>query len=164
MLLVSLIVSCKDDDDMDPVDEPNFITASGASVTLTGVWESGCVTDRDQNLSEILTFSGDEIDINIRFFDSESCSNEVGTQLVTIEYRVGGTFQAVLDGQTVLANEISGIFTDDDGDSENFRQAIYVDDSGTELMMYHARFGDDGGDLNADGFPTDIIPIPISRR
>ena len=165
VFLSVIAIACKEDD-ISPVNNLNLVTASGVSFNPDGLWESGCATDTDLglNLSEILTFSGETLIIDIQFFEDGQCGNLVGTEKVTISYTVGETFQARLNGQSVLTNKISGTATNQsDNESYSFRQAFYIDDSGTTLKLYHGRFGDDGGELTDDGYPMELIAIPFHK-
>ena len=161
--LTVITIACNDDEIM-PINNLELVTASGVSINPDGLWESGCATDLGMNLSEIFTFSGETLIIDIQFFEDDQCSNLEGTEKVTISYMAGETFQAMLNGQSVLTNKISGIATNQsDNVSYTFRQSFYIDDSGTMLKLYHGRFGDDGGELTDDGYPMELIAIPFHK-
>ena len=163
VFLTVIAIACKDEE-ITPVNNLELVTASGVSFNPDGLWESGCVTDLGINLTEILTFSGETLIIDIQFFEDGQCGNLARTEKVTISYTVGETFLARLNGQSVLTNKISGKATNQsDNESYSFRQAFYIDDSGTLLKLYHGRFGDDGGELTDDGYPLELIAIPIHK-
>ncbi len=164
VFLTVIAIACKDDD-ITPINNLNLVTASGVSINPDGLWESGCGTDLGMNLSEIFTFSGETLIIDIKFFEDDQCGNLAGTEKITISFTAGETFQARLNGQSVLANKVSGIeTTQSNNQSDNFRQTFYIDDSGTILKLYHGRFGDDGGEQTEDGFPLELIPFPFYKN
>jgi len=164
VFLIVIAIACKDDE-ITPVNNLELVTASGVSINPDGLWESGCATDLEINLTEILTFSGETIIIDIQFFEDDQCDNLAGTEKVTISYMAGETFQARLNGQSVLTNKVSGIATNQsDNESYNFRQSFYIDDSGTILKLYHGRFGSDGGELTEDGYPLELIAVAFQKK
>ena len=162
MLAVAMF-SCSDDD-APSVGSPELVTATGVVMTLDGRWSATCVEDLGMNLSETLTFDGESIVVDILLYQDVDCATQVGSDRVDITFEAGGTIEVQLDGSAVTANKISGLAVDSDGDSESFRQIIYVDDRDGELKLYHGRFDSDGGGLTADGYPSELIPIAIVKE
>ena len=107
ILLTALAFACGKDDD--PTEELLHLTTStGQLIDPSGQWESGCVNDLDTNISEVLTFSNESIEVDIEVFQEATCDNVIGTNNVSITYRIDGTIQAKLDGTSVLANKNIG--------------------------------------------------------
>ena len=160
------LLSCNKDE-ADPVSS-TVITSTGNMLELSGTWLSSCVQDNGITLNESFEFNANSLTIAIDFYESMIdgvCTNPEGSEVVKIDYTVGTTFQALLNGAAVVANRISGNQTlSSTGQTTPFKQAFFIDDSGTETILYHARFQDDGGATTSDGFPSEIIPIGIVRQ
>jgi hypothetical protein len=115
-------------------------------------------------LSETFSFSGDSLVIDIRMFQDENCQEIIGTDQVSIEFTVEGTFELFVEERQGIANKVTGTQTiRSKGKSTRFKQTFFIDDQAGELRFYHGRFQDDGGTETSDGFPAQIIPVAMTR-
>lgn len=139
-------------------------TSSGSRISLDGVWESGCAFDQGRYLSETFSFSANSLVIDIRMFEGKNCQEISGTDQVSIEFTVEESFEVFFEERRRMANKVTGTQTvRSKGKSARFKQTFFIDDQGGELKFYHGRFQDDGGTETSDGFPTQIIPVAMTR-
>lgn len=144
--------------------QPSAITASGRQTTLEGRWVSGHASDEDRHLSEVFTFDRDRLTIELDLYSDAKFETKMGSETIRIQYRIGGTLVATRDHKMVTANEVSGMQTIvSKNKTMAFKQSVFIDDRGSRLTLYHARFEADGGPVSERGFPTTIIPVAFVR-
>ncbi len=161
-------LACQSDDSIDPPLEPiliALITNSGNSITMDGIWSSGCVeANNNMILNESLTFNNENLQIDIKGYNNLQCNGtSIFSETIIINYRNAGSTTVNFMGEQVMVNQIEGSATSGDGSVEDFKQTFLIDDSGDDIYMYHALFGKDGGQVNAEGYPIEIIPISIMK-
>jgi len=87
------------------------------------------------------------------------------TEVLTMTFQIGETYQVELAGKIVLANKITGTaISNKTNVPDSFKQAFHVDDASTPLLLYHGVFGDDGGQLTTDGYPLNLHQIAITKQ
>ncbi|MCW5518138.1 hypothetical protein [Muriicola sp. Z0-33] len=173
LLMISMIISptlvaCQSDDSIETLIQPEpFIltTNSGNLITMNGLWSTGCVeANNDTILSETLSFNNENLQINITGFDDLPCNGNANFyETVAITFSNAGTISVTFNGAQVLVNQIYGTATYNDGRVEDFKQIFFIDDSSNETYMHHAVTQSDGGQVNDEGYPIDIIPISIIK-
>ncbi|MTI37887.1 hypothetical protein [Fulvivirga lutimaris] len=161
--ILSLSTSCKKSDPA-PTEVLTVTTSSGNTISLDGKWLSGCVTDMGANIDETFIFEGNELIIVLSFFQESSCTELAGSEKVTIEFEIDGTFEALLNEVPVIANKMIGTQTTlSSGITKEFKQSLYINDDNGGIFFHHARFQDDGGEQTSDGFPLELIPLKIVK-
>ncbi len=164
LLLAPAISSCSEDEVGQDV---NVIltTLSGAEISMDGVWLSGCVAaNNGMILSESLTFSDENLQIDIQGFDNSDCNGTaVFNETIIISFNSPGTTRILFEDEEVTVNQIDGTATYADGRVENFKQVFLVNDTDGNTFMYHAKFENDGGSVDANGYPVEIIPIALTK-
>ncbi|MEQ9310655.1 MAG: hypothetical protein RLN90_14455 [Balneolaceae bacterium] len=163
-LICFTTVSCQDDD----IGSPSLImlkTVSANEISMDGIWSSGCVeANNNMILNESLSFNNENLQIDIKGYNNLQCNGAtVFSQAVIITFNNSGTTTFQFNGNQVIVNKIDGTATYDDGRVEAFKQVFFIDDTGNNLYMHHALFGNDGGEVDAEGYPIEIIPIPITK-
>lgn len=163
--ILSVVTACQSQKNDPTPASVQVTTISGKTISLDGQWISDCVAINQTYLKETFAFSAASLNIGIKMFQGSCGQNPQNTENVTISFKVVGTIKVMLEGKEVLANKIEGIaISDRDKKSEQFKQVFYIDDSQTPLRLYHGIFGDDGGKLNADGFPLQLHNIAIFKQ
>ena len=160
-------MSCGGSDDGQPLTQVELITSSGNVITMTGTWQSPCVSMDGNSIEEVFTFDGMKATINIDIFSGAGCQNEpVQRQIIELDITgIGSTYTVDLAGSEVTANPISGTETNvAESRTDPFKQAFYIDDSGEQPALYHGIFEDDGGPVNASGFPLQLHNIAIVKQ
>ena len=163
-------VACQSDDSINDtfIGDPttaSLKTISGNEIDINGVWETGCVqANNDMNLNESLTFNNENLVIEIKGYDNVSCdgSPNFGEQ-VSIIFQNSGTTNILYNGSQVIVNKVDGTATYTDGRVENFKQLFFIDDTNDEIYMHHSIFENDGGQVNTEGYPIEVIPISIIK-
>ena len=142
------------------------VGSSGQTLNMNGEWKTACTLLGNEILREIFRFSGDNLIIVIETHTTTDCeSNPASTEIINITYEAKGTLNVSLDGQTVRANKISGTaFYTSSNRTETFKQSFYIDDSQASPRLYHGVFGDDGGQLRADGYPLELHNVAIEKQ
>lgn len=163
-LICFTTVSCQDDD----IGSPSLImlkTVSGNEISMDGIWSSGCVeANNNMILNESLSFNNENLQIDIKGYDNLQCNGAtVFSQAIIITFSSSGTTTVLFNDNLVVVNKIDGTATYSDGRVEAFKQVFFIDDTGNRLYMHHALFGNDGGEVDAEGYPIEIIPIPITK-
>jgi len=169
LCICSLIFACNKSDVTGPNDTMNDITLvakSGNAINMDGVWQASCIPLENLFISESFTFSNESLIINIRFFDNENCLEPaVGSDIITITFSPGDTYEVEQQGAMVLANKISGTESSSANNTTgDFKQAFYIDDSQIPYRLYHGVFEDDGGAVTNDGYPLELHPIAIVKK
>ena len=164
IFIVSFSSSCKEDESATPLLSTTLTSVSGNVINMKGIWTSGCVlANNNMILNESLTFEEGNLVIEINGYDNMSCTGAtIFNETITITFNSPGTNTVLLDGVEVVANKIDGTATYQDGTVEVFKQLFYVDDSG-DTFMFHALFGNDGGKVDVEGYPIELIPIAITK-
>lgn len=157
-----LFTSCKENS-IQGNKEVLFISNQGNNISLDGAWHTGCVVDNGNILSEIFTFTENNLLIDIRLYNDPSCVSFIGEMSIEIEFIVDGTITVDFNNESVLANKISGIQRINNQE-ESFKQSIYAVESSGQFQLYHARFPEDGGAISGDGYPTQLVAIPFFRE
>lgn len=157
--------SCSPGNDENPI-KIDLVTSEGNTMEMTGRWFSGCVNINDASLEEVFTFDGQSVTIDINFFSEQNCQgSHIRRQVINLDITdVGETYVVQLGGREVIANKISG--TQQIGgepETEHFKQAFFIDDSGDMPKLYHGIFADDGGTVTADGYPLELHNIAITK-
>lgn len=166
LILTSLTaMSCQKDEATEPVDTATLTSNSGQRVSMDGTWSSGCVlANNEMILNESLFFNDQNLQIDIKGYDNLQCSGEtVYSQSIAITFNNAGTTTVLFNGEQVIVNKIDGIARYNDGKVESFKQIFFIEDSGEDLYMHHALFESDGGQVNSEGYPINIIPISITK-
>lgn len=166
LILTSLTaMSCQKDDATEPIDTAALTSNSGQRVSMDGTWSSGCVlANNEMILNESLIFSNKNLQIDIKGYDNLQCSGEtIFSQSIAITFNNAGTTTVLFNGEQVIVNKIDGIARYNDGNVESFKQIFFIDDSGKDMYMHHALFESDGGQVNSEGYPINIIPISITK-
>jgi len=168
ILIISVVQlgSCQTDDSIDAPGILLLRTITNVDIKMSGLWESGCVqANNDMILNESLTFNEDNLTIDIRGFDKITCEGPpTSSQQIQITFQSSGTTSIPFDGASVIVNKIDGTARYPDGQVENFKQVFLIDDSSNAVFMHHALFENDGGQVNNEGYPIEIIPIPIVKK
>jgi len=166
LILSSLIVSsCGKDESIDSETTITLTTISGNELSMNGIWSSGCVeANNDMILSESLTFNNENLQIDINGYDNMHCKGAtIFNELVVITFNNSGTTTVIFNGEEVLVNKIDGTASYTDGRVEDFKQLFFIDDTSGEKYMHHAIFENDGGQVDSEGYPIEIIPISIIK-
>jgi len=160
------IISCQKDDSTTVEKAITLTTISGNQISMNGIWSSGCVTaNNDMILNESLTFNDENLIIDIKGFDNMQCAGAaIFSEKVVITFNSAGTFSVLFNGKEVVVNKINGTAIYTDGRVEDFKQSFLIDDRSEVVFMHHAIFEDDGGNVNDEGYPIGIIPIPILKN
>jgi len=163
-------VACQSDDSLNDtiISDPTTVSLKsilGDEVDINGIWRTGCVqANNDMILNESLTFSNENLVIEIKGYDNVSCDGAPDfSEHVNITFQSSGTTNILYNGSQVLVNKIDGTATYTDGRIENFKQIFFIDNTSDEIYMHHALFENDGGQVNTDGYPVEIIAIPIIK-
>lgn len=166
LILTSLTaMSCQKDDTTEPFETTALTSNSGQRISMDGTWSTGCVmANNDMILNESLSFNNKNLQIDIRGYDNLQCSGEtIYNQSLVITFLNAGTTTVLFNGAQVIVNKIDGIARYSDGRVESFKQIFFIEDSGEDMYMHHALFESDGGQVNSEGYPIDIIPISITK-
>ncbi|TJY38076.1 hypothetical protein [Pontimicrobium aquaticum] len=157
--------SCQKDDPIDIIESITLTTTSGNNINMDGVWSSGCVeANNNMILNESLIFNNKDLQINIKGFDNMQCNGTaIFNETVIISFNTTGTKTVTFEGEQVLVNKINGTAEYSDGRKETFKQIFFIDENIESKFMYHAIFENDGGQIDAEGYPIEIIPIPITK-
>lgn len=163
--IVGVLASCSKGDDETP-EQFLFTTASGARISLDGNWQANCVPLEGVAISEVFTFSGNQITLTIDTYQAGGCDQApIESDVIRMTFTLGATYNATLDGSSVIVNEIQGSSTSETTrQTENFKQAIFIDDIDGNMALYHGVFSDDGGAINANGFPMELHPVAIIKQ
>lgn len=164
-LISHTMVSCQKDDDINSTSIIMLKTISGNEISMDGIWSSGCVeANNNMILNESLSFNNENLQIDIKGYGDLECNGvPILSQAVVITFINSGTTIVQLNGNQVIVNKIDGTAIYSDGRVEAFKQVFFIDDTGNNLYMHHALFGNDGGEVDTEGYPTEIIPIPITK-
>lgn len=158
------LLSC--DDEPAVQEQITLTTISGNQVSMNGDWLSDCaLTNTNMILKETMMFENENLRIDIYAYETLNCDGPpLSSEFVLITFSTSGTAQVLFNDEEVTVNRIDGTATYSDGRSEVFKQVFLVDDAGNDLRLYHGLFGEDGGALDADGYPTDIIPLSLVKE
>lgn len=159
------LISCQKDDVPSSISTIVLKTISGNEISMNGIWSSGCVeANNNMILNESLSFNNENLQIDINGYDDLECNGDpILSQVIIITFINSGTTTVQFNGNQVIVNKIDGTATYSDGRVEAFKQVFFIDDTGNNLYMHHALFGNDGGEVDTEGYPTEIIPIPITK-
>ena len=151
-----------------PQQEPpkiELVAASGNLIDMTGIWET-CAEVNGVYLHEMFDFREENLILTINIHSTANCSEPaMDTEVITIDFQIGETYEVELAGENVLANKITATaISDKTNETESLKQAFHVDDSSTPLRLYHGVFGDDGGQLTTDGYPLNLHQIAITKQ
>ena len=165
IFLVAITSSCKDEESISPPLSIDLTSVSGNVINMNGIWTSGCVlANNNMILNESLAFEEESLVIEINGYDDMSCTGTmIFNETITITYSSPGTTTVHLNGTEVNANKIDGTASYLDGRVEFFKQLFYVDDRADDTFMFHALFGNDGGKVDVEGYPIELIPIAITK-
>jgi len=165
IILGPIITSCQKDDSIDITESINLTTSSGNNISMDGTWSSGCVeANNNMILNESLIFDNRDLQINIKGFDNLQCNGTtIFNETINISFSTTGTKRVTFEGEQVLVNKINGTAKYSDGRVETFKQIFFINDTTAGIFMHHAIFEDDGGQVDVDGYPIQIIPIPITK-
>ena len=167
LLIVSslTIMSCQKDDSTTPEAELRLTTISGNEINMNGIWSTGCVAaNNNMILNESLTFNNENLKIDIKGYDNFQCNGATTfSETIVIAFNYSGTTRVFFEGEEVIVNKIDGTATYTDGSVEVFKQIFLIDDNGDDIYMHHALFENDGGDVNTEDYPIDLIPISINK-
>jgi len=169
LLLIAAIItlmSCQSDEEESQESNYTLTSVSGIEINMNGLWLSGCVeANNGQILNESLNFNNEKLEIEIKSFDNLQCNGIPAlNEIISITYRKSGTITVNLNGKSLIANTIDGTATYMNGSVEDFKQLFYVDDSRDEIFLHHALFENDGGQINENGYPIELIPIAITKK
>ena len=161
-----------------PTPGPSLVmpTASGATVSLDGVWISGCNLGTpaapNGSLRQAFTISGSAIDVDQATYENFTCSGVFAVRQVTRDASVGEQSVAKLAGEDVEVTRIEG--TDLTLICQNcpsfpttrqaFKQIFYVDDTLGADRLHQGVFAIDGGTLDAEGYPTRLYDGFVERQ
>lgn len=166
ILTSQAITSCQKDDVATSESKILLKTVSGNEISMDGIWSSGCVlANNNMILNETLSYNNKNLQIDIKAYDDMQCEGvSILSQTVTINFYSTGTVNVNFNGNQVLVNKIKGTANYSDGRVEDFKQIFFIDDSSNNLYMHHAIFENDGGQVNPEGYPIEIIAIPITKE
>ena len=142
-----------------------LVAASGNMVDMTGIWQT-CAEVNGVYLHETFNFEETNLILTINIHGTANCSGPaMDTEVLTMTFQIGETYQVELAGKNVLANKITGTaISNKTNVPDSFKQAFHVDDSSTPLRLYHGVFGDDGGQLTTDGYPLNLHQIAFTKQ
>ena len=142
-----------------------LVAASGNMVDMTGIWQT-CAEVNGVYLHETFNFEETNLILTINIHGTANCSGPaMDTEVLTMTFQIGETYQVELAGKNVLANKITGTaISNKTNVPDSFKQAFHVDDLSTPLRLYHGVFGDDGGQLTTDGYPLNLHQIAITKQ
>ena len=142
-----------------------LVAASGNLIDMTGIWET-CAEVNGIYLHEIFDFEEQNLILTINIHSTANCSEPaMDTEVLTMSFQIGETYEVELAGKNVLANKITGTaISNKTNVPDSFKQAFHVDDLSTPLRLYHGVFGDDGGQLTTDGYPLNLHQIAITKQ
>jgi len=142
-----------------------LVAASGNMVDMTGIWQT-CAEVNGVYLHETFNFEETNLILTINIHGIANCSGPaMDTEVLTMTFQIGETYQVELAGKNVLANKITGTaISNKTNVPDSFKQAFHVDDSSTPLLLYHGVFGDDGGQLTTNGYPLNLHQIAITKQ
>ncbi|MEM9301848.1 MAG: hypothetical protein AAGE01_07040 [Pseudomonadota bacterium] len=139
------------------------VDARGRAVALNGLWRAeGCVRiGTSRSLSrETMTFAGDTLEIRMTQHASTDCSGPVESVNVSLLLRAAGRSVANLDGRDVPVTRFDVI---DVASGESQRQVFYLELLEDRMRLTHGVFGDEGGRVDADGYPLDLFTVFLER-
>ena len=142
-----------------------LVAASGNMVDMTGIWQT-CAEVNGVYLHETFNFEETNLILTINIHGTANCSGPaMDTEVLTMTFQIGETYQVELAGKNVLANKITGTAISNKTNApDSFKQAFHVDDSSAPFRLYHVVFGDDGGQLTPDGYPLNLHQIAITKQ
>ncbi len=166
-----LFTGCSSDSPVSPqinedTAELRIISSAGNEVDLNGTWKTNCEVIGGVNMKETLEFNDNSLKITIYVYNEGNCDgNPVETQIIDINFESKGEITAVINGQTVKANKISGTSTNlSTGRTENFKQTFFILEENNMLKFYHGVFEDDGGRVSGEGYPLDLHNFPFFKQ
>lgn len=159
------LISCGEDE-VKPQESITLTTISGEVINMDGVWSSDCeLTNQNVILKETMTFNNGNLRIDINGYETMDCDGSpIFSELVQITFNTSGTTQVTFENEELTVNKIDGRATYSDGRTESFKQVFLIDDSGADFHLYHGLFGDDGGAVDFDGYPIEIIPLSLVKN
>jgi len=165
LLLLTLTPGCENKSsptEPPPNGGPTITASSGAAVALAGTWRSRCFGAPQGSLvvsaQETFTITAEEIVISIVGFLAANCSGVTVTEELTVDYTLGAEATAKLIDAVVGVTRVDGTVL---SSSDAFRQIFHIDDSGVHLL-YHGVL--EGGQTDADGYPTELFEEPLERQ
>lgn len=139
---------------------------SGATVSLEGVWRSGCVSPTPVvaggAIRESFTVSGTAITVNVQKYGNPTCVGAVAEiERIDLDARLGAESTASLAGEAVAVTRVDGTNLTA---GEPFKQVFHVDDTRGADRLFHGVFPDDGGMVDPDGYPTVLFEDFLERQ
>ena len=151
-------------------------TASGATVSLDGVWLSGCNLGTpaapNGSLRQAFTILGSEISVYQETYENLTCSGVFAVRELTRDARLGEESVAKLAGEDVRVTRVEGTYLtlicqrcpSFPTTSQPFKQIFYVDDTLGTDRLHQGVLAIDGGTLNAEGYPTRLYDGFVERQ
>ena len=150
--------------------------ASGATVSLDGVWLSGCNLGTpaapNGSLRQSFVISGSVISVDQATYENFTCSGVFAVRQVDLDARLGEESVAKLAGEDVGVTRVEG--TDLTLICQNcpsfpttrqpFKQIFYVDDTLGMDRLHQGILAIDGGTLDPEGYPTRLYDGFVERQ
>lgn len=90
-----------------------------------------------------------------------NCSGQPFRVNLSLELELAGTATATLASEPVT---VARVILTDQSTGEIVKQIIYFDDRQTPIRLHHGVFADDGGPLDAEGYPLVLHEVFLERQ
>lgn len=109
---------------------------------------------------EVIDFTEDVMTIVFDRFNRGDCSGAATIQELRLLFSVGDLAEATLNGSTVTVSRVDLV---DPVSGQEIKQIFWVDDRQTPFRFHHGIFAEDGGAVDAEGYPLQLNPAFAAR-